>query len=196
VTETVNGVATVYPRTRDDWRAWLDDHGATAKTVWAIIYHKDSATPSVSFHDAIVDALCFGWVDSKALPRDKESFYLCFSPRNPKSTWGRVNRERAERMIAEGLMRPAGQAAIDLAKRTGTWDSLAEAQNGVIPGDLQARFDGDAVAFRNFQAFPPSSQRLILQWIATAKKPETRARRVAQTVELAAQNIRANHPRR
>ena len=171
-----DGVPTFYARTRDEWRGWLEENGETQRSVWAIIYRKRSATPSVRFHDAIVDALCFGWVDSKAAPRDDESCYLLFSPRNPKSTWGRVNRQRAEEMIRQGLMRPPGQAMIDLAKRTGTWDSLAEAQNGVVPDDLQQRFDSNEAAATNFAAFPPSS-------------------RIDQTVELAAQNIRANHPR-
>ncbi len=192
---TKDGVATFYAETRESWREWLEHNGPSEKSVWLIIYHKKSPVPSVSFHDAIVDALCFGWVDSRAAPRDHESFFLMFSPRNPKSTWGRVNRERAEEMIRQGLMRPPGQAAIDVAKATNNWDSLADAQNGVIPDDLQQLFDDNETAFRNFQAFPMSSRRLILEWIEKAKKPETRQRRMTQTVDLAAHNIRANHPR-
>jgi len=190
-----NGVRTFRARSREEWRNWLEENGQTEKSVWAIIYQKRSKVPSVRFHDAIVDALCYGWVDSKAAPRDEESCYLLFSPRNPKSTWGRINRARAEEMIRLGLMRPPGFAAIELAKRTGTWDSLKDAQNCVIPDDLQALFDQNEVGYRNFQAFPPSSKRLILEWIAKAKRPETRQRRITQTVELAAVNQRANHPR-
>jgi len=190
-----NGVRTFRARSREEWRNWLEENGQTEKSVWAIIYQKRSKVPSVRFHDAIVDALCYGWVDSKAAPRDQESCYLLFSPRNPKSTWGRINRARAEEMIRLGLMRPPGFAAIELAKRTGTWDSLKDAQNCVIPDDLQALFDQNEVGYRNFQAFPPSSKRLILEWIAKAKRPETRQRRITQTVELAAVNQRANYPR-
>ncbi len=191
--ETINGIPTYYAKTRDEWRAWLDKNGSSAQAVWLIVYRNQSKTPSVHFKEAIVDALCFGWVDSKALPRDDESFYLMCSPRNPKSTWGRVNRERAEEMIRQGLMMPSGQAAIDLAKKTGTWDALADAQNGVIPDDLQKLFDKNSTAFKYFQAFPTSSKRVILEWIAKAKKPETRQRRMMQTVELAAKNKKANH---
>jgi len=92
-----------------------------------IIYHKKSKTPSVHFHEAMEEAVCFGWVDSKATKRDEESFYLFFTPRNPKSKCGKANRARTEKMIKEGLMTPDGQALIDLAKRMGTWEALAEA---------------------------------------------------------------------
>ena len=139
--ETINGIQTFYAKTRGEWRKWLEKNCQSQKSVWLIIYNKKSKTPSVSYHDAIVDALCFGWIDSKAIPRDDESFYLYCSPRNPKSTWGKINRERAEKLIEQGLMTPNGQAAIDLAKKTGTWDVLADAQNLVIPDDLQKLFD-------------------------------------------------------
>lgn len=194
--EVLDGVQVLYARSVEEWRAWLEEHGATERSVWLVIYHKRSTTPSVGFHDAMEHALCYGWVDSKAVKRDAESFYLLLSPRNPKSTWGIKNRERAEKMIRAGFMTPRGQALIDHAKKLGTWDCLADAQNLVVPDDLRAGFDDNPTAAANFDAFPPSSKRLILEWIAKAKKPETRARRIAQTIELAAQNIRANHPKR
>ena len=191
--ETVNGAPTLYAKDLAQWRAWLEDNCNSMDRVWLIVYNKGSRTTSVRFHDAIEHALCYGWVDSKAIKRDRESCYLCFTPRNPNSTWGRVNRQRAQKMIELGMMRPRGQELIDHAKSIGTWAKLADAQNCVIPDDLQVLFDKNETAFRNFQAFPPSSKRVILEWIAQAKKPETRQRRVNQTVELAARNERANH---
>jgi uncharacterized protein YdeI (YjbR/CyaY-like superfamily) len=194
--ETINGVRVLYARSVDEWRAWLAANCWSQPAVWLAIYHKQSKTPSVSFHDAIEHALCYGWVDSKAVKRDAESFYLLMSPRNPRSTWGIKNRERAAKMIRFGYMTPHGQALIDHAKKTGAWDTLAEAQNLVIPDDLQTRFAANLAALENFLAFPPSSKRLILEWIAKAKRQETREKRITQTVELAADNVRANHPRR
>lgn len=126
---------------------------------------------------------------------DATSTYQTFTPRNPRSTWSQVNRDRVERLIASGLMAAPGQELIDLAKSTGTWDCLAEAQNGVIPTDLQAELDRCPEAATHFAAFPPSSKRRILEWIALAKRPETRTGRIGQTVTLAAANQRANHPR-
>jgi len=193
--EMINSVPTFYARTIHEWRIWLQENGQSEKSVWLIVYHKKSKTPSVHFHDAIEHALCFGWVDSKAIKRDHESFYLSFSPRNPKSTWGKINRERAEKMIKMGLMTPSGQTLIDLAKKMGTWEAFADAQNLVMPNDLQTLFDNNEAAFKNFQTFPPSSKRTILEWIAKAKKPETRQQRIVQTVDLASNNIKANHPR-
>ncbi len=98
-------------------------------------------------------------------------------------------------MIASGSMTPAGQAMIDLAKKTGTWDALVEVQNAVIPDDLKKLFNKNKTALKNFEAFPPSSKRIILEWISNAKKPETRALRIQQTIEQAAMNIKANHYR-
>jgi uncharacterized protein YdeI (YjbR/CyaY-like superfamily) len=180
----------------DAWRAWLDEHGRTSGPVWLVVRRLDSPTPGVHFEEAIEHAACFGWVDSKAVKRDGESFLLKFARRTPRSSWGPKNRVRAERMIAAGLMTAAGQEAIDAAKADGRWDAHAEAQAEVVPPDLLAEFDRDPVARRHFEAFPSSSKRLILQWISSAVRPETRARRIRTTVELAARNERANHPRR
>jgi uncharacterized protein YdeI (YjbR/CyaY-like superfamily) len=177
------------------WRSWLAAHGATATEIRLAIFHQGSTTSSVGYAEAVEHALCFGWVDSHASARDDESFYLRFSPRNPASTWSKINRERVERLTAAGQMMPAGQEMVDLAKRTGTWDPFPEADAGVIPDDLAEALAANPTAAAHFEAFPPSSRRLILRWIASAKRPPTRARRVAETAELAGRNIRANHPR-
>ena len=191
--ETKNGVQVFYAKTRDEWRNWLTENCQSEKSVGLIVYHKKSKTPSVHFREAIEEAVCFGWVDSRADKRDDESFYLLFSRRNPKSSWGKVSKERAEKMIKAGLMTIHGQAIIDLAKKTGTWDALADAHNAVIPDDLQKLFDKNKTAFENFQSFSSSSKRIILEWILKAKKSETRQKRIVQAVELAEKNIKANH---
>lgn len=117
----MNDEPALYARTAADWRAWLDEHAATQDAIWLIIYHKHNPTPSVLVPEAVEQALCFGWIDSLARKRDTESFYLRFTPRRPHSNWSQTNRARAERLIAQDLMQPAGQAQIDLAKRTGLW---------------------------------------------------------------------------
>lgn len=193
--ETKNGIEAIPAPSNKEWRAWLAKNGKKKDAVFLIIYHKDSPTPSIGYKESIEHALCYGWIDSKAVKRDEESFYLTFTKRNPKSKWSTVNKERAARMIAAGLMRAEGQAMIDLAKETGAWDSLETAGNAVIPDDLQAAFDTNAKAFAHFEKFPPSSKRLILEWILNAKRRETREKRIAQSVEMASRNERANHPR-
>lgn len=193
--EIKNGIQTFYAKSKDEWRKWLDKNGQTEKSVWLIIYHKKSKTPSVNYQESIEHALCFGWIDSKAIKRNEESFYLFFTPRKPNSNWSKVNRERVMNMIDKGFMTPSGQTMIDLAKKTGTWDALSDFQNLILPDDLQNLFDKNKTALKNYQVFPPSSKRMILEWIANAKKPETRKKRIIKTVELAADNIRANHPK-
>lgn len=178
-----------------EWREWLAANGRTQRSLWVVVHRKSDDEAGVSYVAAVEHALCFGWVDSKTIRRDAETTYQHFTRRNPRSNWSAVNRDRIEKLTAAGLMAEAGQELVDLAKATGTWDCLAEAQNLVIPADLQAELDRDEAARTHFQAFPPSSRRLILEWIALAKRPETRARRIARTVAEAAHNRRANHPR-
>lgn len=193
--ETKNGIEAIAAPSNKEWRAWLAQNGAKKDAVFLIIYHKDSPTPSIGYKESIEHALCYGWIDSKAIKRDAESFYLTFTKRNPKSKWSTVNKERAAQMTAGGLMRSEGRAMIDLAKETGTWDALETAGNAVIPDDLQKAFDANPAALEHFDKFPPSSKRLILEWILNAKRPETREKRIAQSVEMASRNERANHPR-
>lgn len=188
-------MTTVTASSTADWRAWLERNCQSEKEVWLVIQHKDSEIPSVRYHEAIEHALCFGWIDSHARKHDADSSLLRFTPRNPRSTWSKVNRERAARLTELGQMTEHGQAMIDLAKVKGTWQVLPDDAGSAVPDDLRDLLHANTTARENFEKFPPSSKRLILEWIATAKKPETRQRRIRQTVELAADNVRANHPR-
>ncbi|MEO6722253.1 MAG: hypothetical protein ABIN67_17935 [Ferruginibacter sp.] len=121
--ETKDGKQAVYAATRAEWRKWLQKNSQTEKSVWLILYHKKSKTQSINLNDATEEALCFGWIDSLCKNRDAESFYLTFTPRNPKkSKWSAPNRERAARMITQGLMTEHGQNLIDIAKETGKWE--------------------------------------------------------------------------
>ena len=185
---------TFFASTTADWRAWLAQNCQSEKEVWLVICHSGSGTPSVRYHEAIEHALCYGWIDSQARKRDADSTHLRFTPRRPHSTWSRVNRQRATKMTELGLMTDHGQDLIKLARANGTWQVLPDAESSAIPGDLQELLDRNEAAGRNFQNFPPSSKRLILEWIATAKRPDTRQRRIGKAVELAAMNIRAHHP--
>ena len=185
VMETKDGIKTLYAESRKEWYKWLEKNHLTEKSVWLIICHKESKSPSVEYEEAVEEALCFGWIDSKSNKRDDESYYLFFAQRKPNSNWSKANRERAEKMIRQGLMTEAGQAMIDLAKRTGTWTALKDVQNSVIPDDLQKSFDKNKKAFDNFLVFPASSKRIILEWILNAKRPDTRQKRIEETVALA-----------
>lgn len=188
--EEHKGIQAVYAKTRADWRKWLDKNGATEKSAWLIIYQKGKEKTSVNYNDAVEEALCYGWIDSVANKRDADSFYLYFAKRKPASKWSKLNRERVEKLEAQGLIMPAGKAMIDLAKKSGTWDALKEVENLTIPPDMQKLFEKNKTAQANFQAFPPSTIRGILEWILNAKRHETRLKRITETVEKAELNIR------
>lgn len=123
MTETKDGKPAIYAKTRAVWRKWLTKNGQREKSVWLILYHKKSKVESVKLIEATEDALCFGWIDSLCKKRDDESYYLTFTPRNPKkSKWSKPNIERAKRMIEQGLMTEQGQKLIDIAKQLGKWE--------------------------------------------------------------------------
>jgi uncharacterized protein YdeI (YjbR/CyaY-like superfamily) len=187
---TATDVRTFHAADRARWRSWLQDNCGSTDEIWLVIQHTGSATPSVRHAEAIEEALCFGWIDSHARKHDDQSWRQRFTPRNPRSAWSNVNRELVERLTAQGLMTPDGQAAVDLAKQNGNWGMLADAQNGVVPDDLRAQLAADPGAAAHFDAFPRSAKRAALESIARAKRPETRQRRISWIVERAAQNLR------
>jgi len=121
-TETKDGKLAVYAKKRSEWRNWLKKNSQSERSVWVILYHKKSNVPCINLNEATEEALCFGWIDSLAKKRDAESYYLTFTPRNPKSKWSKPNRERVERLTAQGLMTEHGQKLIDIAKNTGRWE--------------------------------------------------------------------------
>lgn len=181
--------------TRTDWRQWLTGNHATEKSVWLKIYKKTSSTPSVTYDEAVDEALCFGWIDSAARKGDDQHYLQFFAKRKPKSNWSRVNKVKVEKLIAAGLMTDAGQAMIDSAKRTGTWTALDDVENLISPPELQEQLDANPVAKAHFDAFPRSAKRGMLEWLLTAKSPATRAKRIAEIVTLAERNERANQYR-
>lgn len=191
--ELKDGIKTFYAKSQKEWRQWLEKNHESEKSVWLIIYKKESKTKSVYYPEAVDEALCFGWIDSKPNKRDAESFYQYFSKRNPKSNWSKVNKEKVKRLLAEGLITKSGLLAIEIAKQNGTWNALDEVEEIIIPDDLQKAFSKKKSALTNFEKFPRSSKRGILEWILNAKRPETRQKRIQETVDLAEKNIKANH---
>ena len=186
----------VYASDRKAWRAWLKRNHRTCERVWLVYYKKGSGKPSVSYNDAVEEALCFGWIDSKGGTLDHERSLLWFAPRRAGSGWSRPNKERVERLLAAGLMCPAGLAKIEAAKTDGSWNSLDAVEALELPNDLVQALASYPFATEHFAAFPRSVKRSILEWISTARRPETRAARVAETARLANENIRANQWRK
>ncbi len=182
----------IHPQTRAAWRKWLKQNHQRAAGVWLISYKKGTGKPRFDYDEAVEEALCFGWIDSKPNKLDDERSMLWFAPRKAGTGWSKINKARAEKMIAAGLMAPAGLAKIDAAKRDGSWNALDSIEALEVPPDLAAALAANPIAQQYFDAFPRSVKRAILEWISNAKKSETRAKRVEETARLAAQNIRAN----
>lgn len=189
--ETFKGKKTFYAKSRKEWRKWLEKNSETEKSVWLIFYNKLSKIKSVPYEEAVEEGLCFGWIDSVKYKRDDESSYQYFSPRKPKSNWSKSNRDRVKKLTEAGLMTESGQKLIDHAKKSGTWDALVQVENSVIPEDLQKLFNKNKTAQKHFNAFSNSAKRMILEWVLSAKRPETRAKRIEETVHLASKNIKS-----
>lgn len=183
---------TFHADSKTSFRNWLIENHDKEQNVWLIIYKKDSGTPSITYDQAVDEALCFGWVDSSIKKRDDDSFFQYFARRNPKSNWSRVNKLKVEKLISEGLMSDAGMKMIELAKQTGTWNALDEVENLISPADLQAELDKNPLAQEYFSLFPRSVKRGILEWLLNAKQPETRLKRINEIVSKAELNERAN----
>jgi uncharacterized protein YdeI (YjbR/CyaY-like superfamily) len=181
-----------HPATRAEWRDWLAEHYDSAEGVWFVYYKKASGKPRVSYDEAVEEALCYGWIDSLPRKVDDERSKLLFTPRKPKSVWSKPNKERIERMIEQGLMTEAGLKKIEAAKKDGSWNALDDSDNLVIPTDLAKELAANKTAAANFEAFTKSTKSVILSWINSAKRAETRAARITKTVEMAAKNKRAN----
>ena len=182
----------IHPQSRAAWRKWLEQNHTRTEGVWLISYKKATGKPRFEYDEAVEEALCFGWIDSKGNKLDDERSMLWFAPRKARTGWSRPNKVRIAKLIASGLMAPAGLAKIEAAQKDESWNVLDAVEALEIPPDLAAALAANPIAQQYFDAFPRSAKRGILEWIATAKKPETRSKRVGETARLAADNIRAN----
>jgi uncharacterized protein YdeI (YjbR/CyaY-like superfamily) len=180
----------IHPESRAAWRAWLEANHATATGVWLVGWRRGHG-PRVQYEDAVEEALCFGWIDGQGGNLDERRARQYYAPRKPRSGWAATNKARVERLIAAGRMRPAGLAAIERAKANGSWTLLDDVEQGIVPDDLAAALEERPPAASNFEAFPKSVRRTLLEWIRQARRPETRARRVVETATSAARNERA-----
>lgn len=186
----------VHPLTRAAWRAWLEANHTRQEGVWLITYKRATGKPRIEYDIAVEEALCFGWIDSKPNKLDDERSLLWFAPRKAGTGWSKPNKDRVARMIAAGQMAAAGLAKIDAAQTDGSWNALDAIEALEVPPDLAVALKARPPAAYYWEAFPRSVKRGILEWIANAKTPATRTRRVEETASLAAENQRANQWRK
>ena len=167
------------------WAAWLAEHHAASEGVYVRIAKKGAPFQTPSYTEALDAALCYGWIDSRKDRYDADSWLQRFTPRRARSPWSQVNRDKVEALVAAGQMKPAGLRAVDAAKADGRWDAAYASQSrATVPDDLQAALDASPEARAFFETLTGANRYAILYRVQAAKKPETRARRIAQFVAM------------
>lgn len=177
-----------YAKNRQEWHEWLSKNHETSPGVWLIYHKKNSDKVSVEYEDAVQEALIFGWIDSKVNALDEKRYMQVFTPRKPGSIWAKSNKKRVKRLIEKGLMKPAGLEKVEAAKKDGSWTFLDDIEDMVVPEDLTRALNKNKTAKENFESFTDSHKKQILYWIASAKRHDTRIKRIKLTVESALEN--------
>ena len=168
-----------------DWERWLDEHHEDAPGLWLKLAKKDSQVASVTYAQAVELALCFGWIDGQKGAYDESWWLQRFTPRGSRSRWSRINREKAEELERDGRLRPAGLREVQRARADGRWEAAYESQSrATVPEDLQRELDRDPAARAFFESLESHNRYAILYRVHEAKRPETRARRIARFMEM------------
>ncbi|GAA4123874.1 YdeI/OmpD-associated family protein [Nocardioides fonticola] len=175
-----------HPATLGEWSAWLAAHHDRGLGVWVVGWRRTSGREVLEYEDLVLEALCWGWVDSRSKGLDAERSMLWFAPRSPRSTWVRSNRDRIARLEAEGRLQPPGRAAVEAARANGMWDLLLDAEAGVVPPRLDAELDVVPGARAGWAALSDAARTRSLTELALARTDATRARRIATIVEACA----------
>jgi uncharacterized protein YdeI (YjbR/CyaY-like superfamily) len=172
-------------------RTWLAEHSETSPGLWVLLHRGASEGPGLDYDDVVEEALCVGWIDSTVRRLDAGGTVLLLTPRRPRSTWAASNKARVARLVDAGLMTAPGYRAIEVAKGNGSWSALDAVERGEVPDDLVAALDAAPAARDFFGALPPSARRHHVWFVVSAKRPETRSRRITAVVEAAAEGRRA-----
>ena len=176
-----------YPTNVDEWRKWLAENHQSKPAVWLVQHHKASRKSTISWSEAVDVALCYGWIDSKKIAVGESTTHQFFSKRKTKSTWSKINKDKVARLIEEGLMTKAGFDSIKIAQQNGSWTILDEVEALKIPEDLDRAFESRKGSKDFFLGLSKSAKKGILYWVISAKRPETRQKRIDEIAELAAQ---------
>jgi uncharacterized protein YdeI (YjbR/CyaY-like superfamily) len=181
-----NEIELFYPKSQKEWRLWLTKNHIKKDAVWVIFYKQKIGKPTITWSNAVDEALCFGWIDSVKKTLDEERSIQFFSKRKPKSTWSKINKAKIQLLIDTKKMTQAGLHCINIAKENGSWSILDGVEALVIPNDLQIALIAKPNANDFFLGLSKSVKKAILQWLVLAKRPETRQKRISEIVEVAA----------
>ncbi len=177
----------ITPRNRQEWRRWLAANHGTVPEVWVVFYKKTAqraGRPTLTYDHAVEEAVCFGWIDGLKRRVDDERYAHRFTPRKPDSRWSESNRVRLEKMRSRGLMTPTGEEAVEASIRSGAWEKPATSAPPDVPAELLAALESDPQARAGWLRLPRSERRRYETWIGIAKRAETRARRLTESLDL------------
>ncbi len=183
------------PQNKEEWRTWLERNHVKKESVWVIFYKKSSPKHNLSWSESVEESLCFGWIDSTKRTMDAERFKQYFSKRKPKSNWSKINKDKIKNLIDEGRMTKAGFKSIKIAKENGSWSVLDAVENLEIPDDLQQELAKQPTAAEYFESLSKSAKKIILYWIISAKRENTREKRILETLENANRGLKPKHLR-
>jgi uncharacterized protein YdeI (YjbR/CyaY-like superfamily) len=181
-----------YFKSVEEWHIWLDENHTNNTTIWIIIQKKASKKTGLRYEEAVLEAVAHGWIDGKMKRLNEDEFMQRFTPRRTGSNWSKSNRERAERLMDEGRMTPAGLRAVEEAKKNGRWKEAYTKQIGTVevPEDLYEALSKSNNAIENFESFPPYARFMYIHWINEAKRMDTRERRIYTVVDRSEKNLK------
>ncbi|QCX37383.1 hypothetical protein FF125_02625 [Aureibaculum algae] len=183
-------IETFYPINRKEWRLWLKNNHSSSTSIWVIFYKKNTQFPTISWSEAVDEALCFGWIDSIKKSIDNEKYIQFFSQRKPQSTWSKINKDKVDSLIRQKLMTPTGINSIEIAKQNGSWTILDNVEKLMIPKDLEKAFESKPNSKEYFLGLSKSKRKEILSWIVLAKRTETREKRIREIAEFGSENMK------
>lgn len=178
------------PSDKQDWRKWLDLNHNKKEAVWLIFYKKKSPNYNLSWSESVDEALCFGWIDSTKKTIDTEKYIQYFSKRKAKSNWSKINKDKVKTLVEQKLMKEEGYKSIEIAKENGSWTLLDEVEALIIPEDLKGEFENHEGSMKYFNNLSKSAKKILLYWIVSAKRKETRQKRVLEIAENASENLK------
>ncbi|WP_103865726.1 YdeI family protein [Aquimarina sp. I32.4] len=185
-----NKIETYCPKSRTDWRKWLEKNHQSKQSVWLIYFKLSTKINSISWSEAVDEALCFGWIDSTKKTIDEERYMQYFSKRKPSSTWSRINKEKVTKLIQSNLMTKSGFDSIETAKQNGSWSILDEVEALIIPEDLKREFNQREGALEYYESLSKSAKKILLAWVVLANRSETRQKRIIEIAENASRKLK------
>jgi uncharacterized protein YdeI (YjbR/CyaY-like superfamily) len=186
----MNAIEEYFPSDKQDWRKWLEINHKRKKAVWLVFYKKKSPKHNLSWSESVDEALCFGWIDSVKKTIDGEKYKQYFSKRKAKSTWSKTNKDKVNYLQSENLIHEAGYEIIDIAKKNGSWTYLDEVDALVLPDDLNNAFNEREGALEYYESLSKSSKKILLYWLLSAKRSETRHKRIVEIAESASRKLK------